>query len=98
MALPIMQSTDMSLSMMQTRWASVLNQIIDNPANKSVLLTGIALKAGVNVINHRLGRMMQGWVIADKDSGANIYRSAPMNELTLTLTTDIASNVILEVF
>ena len=80
------------------RWKSQLDPVLANPMNNSSLLTGIALINGSNVINHKLGRMMQGWMISDINGAATIYRSAPMNSLTLTLASNAAVTVNLVVF
>lgn len=98
MALPIFQTDIRQLSMMQTRWASELNPLLANPINNASILKGVSLVTGVNVINHKLGRILQGWVITDRDSGATIYRSAPKNDLTLTLTSSGAAVVDIMVF
>jgi hypothetical protein len=76
----------LSLDMLQTRWASQLNPLLANPLNNMSTLKDIKLTTGVNVINTLLGRMQQGWVIVDKQGPADVYRSAPFNDLTLTLT------------
>lgn len=98
MALPIFQTKDNSLSLMQTRWASQLNPLLANPANNASILKGISLTIGSNVINHKLGHILQGWQIVDIDGVANIYRSAAKNDLTLTLTSDADVTVDLVVF
>ncbi len=85
------------LDLMQTTWATQLNPIISNPLNSANHLTGIALINGVTTINHLLGRQMQGWFITDINAAATIYRSAPLNNLTLTLTSDAAVTVNIEV-
>ena len=84
--------------MMQPKWAGELNPLLDNPVNQSTLLTGVKLINGVTVVNHLLGRQMQGWMVADQNSAASIYRSAPMNALTLTLTSNADVTVNLVVF
>ncbi len=71
---------------MQTKWASELNPVLANPATNPSLLASIQLVTGVNVINHRLSRNMQGWVVTDIDAPISLYRSAPFNNLTLQLT------------
>lgn len=86
------------ISQMQTRWASQLNPLLSRPANNSSLLTDIELNTGVNVINHLLGKKMQGWIIIDIDAAITYYRSAPMNDLTLTLTCSGPATVSIEVF
>lgn len=67
-------------------WASTLNPLIANPLNYVSILTNQSLVAGVNVINHALGRNMLGWFLTDIQGAATIYRSAPMNKAALVLT------------
>jgi len=67
-------------------WAQSLNPVIANPMNNVSILENIVLKTGSNIINHKLGRMMIGWVLTDIQADQNVYRSAPLNDLTLTLT------------
>jgi len=94
MALPLMQDWEK----IQTKWKSQLDPILANPLNNSSILQNISLLNGVTVINHKLGRKMQGWSIVDIQGTATIYRSAPMNDLTLTLTSNAAVIVNIEVF
>lgn len=84
--------------LLQNRWSSIINPILANPTNQTSLLNNIELSPGVNVINHKLGRKMQGWVLTDINGIANIYRSAAMNNLTLTLTSDATVTISLGVF
>ena len=83
---------------MQTAWASQLNPVVANPQSSARLITGLTLQSGSNVINHGLGRLMQGWILTDLSGAATIYRSAPMNNLTLTLTSSALVTVSLSVF
>lgn len=83
------------------KWASILNPIVSNPANNSLLLAGVPLKIGTNVINHLLGRKLQGWQICGIDGIANIYDTQAQNQmpaLTLNLTSDTVCTVSLLVF
>lgn len=83
---------------MQSTWASQINPVLANPLVNGQLLTGQALINGVTVVNHLLSRQMQGWIIVDQDAAANIYRSAPLNTQTLTLTSNAATTIALWVF
>jgi hypothetical protein len=96
--LPQFQSEDKDFQLMQNSWGAVLNVLLKNPSLDNVLLKGISLANGVTVINHRLGRTPQGWRIVDIDGAATVYRSQPFNNLTLTLTSNAAVTVSLEVF
>ena len=98
MALPIFKDPNQNLMLMQTKWAGQLNPVLSNPSVSPLLLSGVRLANGVTVINHMLTYKMRGWRIVDIDGAATIYRSAPLNALTLTLTSSAAVNVSLEVF
>jgi hypothetical protein len=84
--------------MHQTAWAQQLDPIIKNQLLQGILLQNISIRAGVNVINHKLGRKQIGYIITDINSPATLYRSADLNALTLTLTSDTDSNISIWVF
>jgi len=84
--------------MMQNKWSSILNPVIALPINNGVILSGVVLTKGTNVINTTLGRQAQGWFICDSDSPVNVYRSAPFNNLNLTLISNADATVNLMVF
>lgn len=97
MSLPILHTDDKDISLLQTNWSAQINPVITNPANLSLQISA-DLIVGVNVINHGLGRMQQGWVITDINSVCTIYRSQPFNALTLTLVSSAVATVSLGVF
>ena len=72
----------------QTKWASALDPVLRNLLIQGVLISNVNIKTGVNVINTLLGRKQIGYIITDINAAAMIYRSAPLNNLTLTLTSD----------
>jgi hypothetical protein len=86
------------LELMGTKWASELNPIIANPLNNVSILKNISLVSGSNVINHGLGQNQQGWFLIDIQGNAVVYRSAPFNNLTLTLTSSAAVTCSIGVF
>lgn len=88
----------LNLNDMQNKWSTIIEPIIAKSLLKGQLLTQINLINGSTVINHKLQRQMQGWFIVDQDSAASIYRSQPLNTLTLTLTSDAATTISLWVF
>ena len=83
---------------MQNAWATALNPVLQNPSLRCQLIKDVVLSIGDNIVNHRLGRMQQGWRIVDIDGAAVIYRSKALNSLTLTLNSDAVVTVSLEVF
>ena len=98
MALPLFQTAIRELSMLETQWKSQIDPVLANPLSAPSILKGIKLINGVTVVNHLLGQTPQGWFISDINGSASVYRSAPFNDLTLTLTSNAAVTVNLVVF
>jgi hypothetical protein len=91
-------SSHLSWPLANPTWAATLNPIVSNPLNNASVLYDVVLSEGANVINHKLGRMMLGWFLVDLQANQTVYRSAPLNELTLTLTASGAVTVSIGVF
>jgi hypothetical protein len=83
------------LGQMQTRWKSLLDPVLSNELNSIIILKDVSLKSGSNVINHLLGQNQAGWIITDIQGSASVYRSAPFNDKTLTLTS--SANVVVSI-
>lgn len=92
----------LNLDMMQNRWATILEPIINNPVNNSVLLKNVPIITGTNVINHKLGRNLQGWMVTRMRSVyAQLYDLQDSNQipgLTLVLVSDQDLTIDLVVF
>lgn len=98
MSLPSFNTDDRVLSMLQSQWATQIDPVLAQPLNKGLILKSVALISGVTVINHKLARTLQGYIIVDQNAAASIYRSAAKNDKTLTLTSSAAVTVDLLVF
>lgn len=88
MNLPNIQSDDVEFQLMQNRWSAILNPLLAKPLSSANILKEISITTGVNTINHLLGRKMQGWIICDITASAILYRSQPMNDKTLTISSN----------
>lgn len=95
--LPFFKTTLKELDQLQTRWKQVLDPISDNTLLKGRQVRDVALQTGVNVIDHRLGRQPQGWLIIDLNANATVYRSG-WSDLTITLTASGPCTVSLYIF
>ncbi len=91
-------SSNLPWERMNPLLASSLNPLLANPTNSISIISNVRLIAGTNIVNHLLGHMMNGWFLVDIQGIATIYRSAPMNNLTLTLTASAPVTVSLGVF
>lgn len=99
--LPQFQNDDRDFQLMQNKWASILNPVVSNPANNSVILKNVKLSTGTNNIPHMLGRALQGWTIIRKRAVANIFDSQDNQQLPqymLTLVSDAPVTVDIEVY
>ncbi len=96
MATPLSPKLDWQLA--NPIWAQALNPIIASPLSSAKIIQHKTLISGVNIINHGLNRVMQGWFIVDINGIASIYRSAPLNGTTLTLTSNAVVTVSIGVF
>lgn len=95
------QDDDRTFQLMQNSWAAILNPIINNPANQSVILKNVVLVTGDNTINHLLGRKLQGWKVIRQRASATLYDKQDANQMpALTLVLNASANVTvdLEVF
>lgn len=92
-------STKLPWELAQPKWASVLNPIIALPILSGNILQQIILKASkTTAINHLLQRKPQGWIITDKTTNANIWRTAPFTGTTITLESSVDTVIDLYVF
>jgi hypothetical protein len=88
----------LDLQKTQNTWASQLNPVIANQLVNGLLIKNVGLINGVTVVNHLLARQMQGWFIVDINAAVTTYRSQPMNDKTLTLTSSGVATCNLWVF
>lgn len=89
------------LDRMQVAWAQQLDPIIINPIINNLILKNVSLIAGTNVINHLLGRNLQGWNPTRVRAAATIYDLQDSNQtpqLTLVLVASAPVVVDLSVF
>jgi len=99
--LPQYQGADQTLQLMQSAWSTLLDPILRNPVNSSVIIPNVTLVTGDNVINTRLARKLIGWSIIRKRAAADIYDKQDTNQtptLTLVLNSSAPCVVDLEIF
>jgi hypothetical protein len=80
-------------NMASNRWATILDPVIASPLSKAIILKNVELSTGANIINHKLGRKLQGYYITRmRDAFSEIYDTQETNsmpELTLLLNSSI---------
>jgi hypothetical protein len=99
--LTIFQSPFQDLQLMQTSWAAQLNPLLSNPISNVSILNGVVLASGDNVINHKLGKKLQGWFMVGQNASATFYDKQTSNstpQLTLVLNSSAAVTANVAVF
>lgn len=99
MALPIFNSDNTILSLLQTNWATQINPVLANPVINGFILKEVQLSSGTNVVNHKLGRKLQGWFIVRQRASATIYDTQDSNSNpSLTLFLTASANVTVDIY
>jgi hypothetical protein len=101
MTLPIFQTSSKDLSLLQTNWSTQINPVLAQPMAQGLFVKNVTLNTGSNVLNHRLGRRLQGWIITRIRALATIYDTQDTNQqpdLTLVLVSSATVQVDLYVF
>lgn len=91
----------LSWELAQTQWAQQIDPVIANPLLNGSILKNVQLSAGINVINHKLGRNLQGWYFTRVRAPVSVYDNQDTNQspqLTLVLIASTPSVVDLAVF
>ena len=88
------------LDQLQSKWASVIDPVLANPICNGIQLTDVTLSIGVNTINHKLGRKLNGYIITGMHGAySQIYDStSTMPTLTLILNSSAATSVSIYVY
>ncbi len=100
MSLPLYKSDNQSFSLLQTAWASLLNPLLSNPVLQGVLQKNLKLVVGDNVINHKLGRNIQGYIVTGMhDTWSQIFDTVTTTPaLTINLNSSVATSIDLYCF
>lgn len=83
------------------KWSATLNPVLANPLVNGQLAGPFVLVVGDNVLNHRLGRTLQGWIVVLNNAAVTFYDKQATNQypnLTLVLNASGAATVTLYVF
>ena len=94
-------SSSLPWELARNKWSSELNPIIANPIVNGSILQNITLVSGLNVINHKLGQNLLGYVVIMKSANVAIYDSQTKNQtpqLTLQLISSGPAVINLYVF
>lgn len=92
----------LTYAQLQTKWASIINPLLKNPATSPLLLKNIVLTTGANSVNHKLGQNLQGWYpVRFHGNFAQLFDTQDTNQtpdLTLNLNASTGVTVDLLVF
>lgn len=97
--LPIFKSEDKDLMLLQTKWSSQLNKVIDSAMSQGQILKDVSLVSGANIINHKLGRKLIGWYLTRVRANVTVFDTQDTNQMPdLTLTLTASGNVTVDIF
>ena len=92
MQLPLFKSTDNVISLLQTKWKSIIDPYLSVPMSQGLQIKNIVISNGTAInVPHGLARMQQGWKLTDINGSGFIYKSAPFNSNYLTLTSSASA-------
>ncbi len=95
--LPLIRvAADLPVSM--PRWKSELDPILANLLLQGEQITGVSLTTTPTVIPHNLHQVPKGWLLADQNADAVVFRTAPMTNQSVTLQATAACVVNLWVY
>jgi len=83
------------------KWAATLNPFLANPINSGLLIDKLLILPGQNVINHGLGRILQGYIVVMNNANVTFYDNQSVNSqpsLTLLLQASGQATISLYVF
>lgn len=88
----------LTFAQLQTKWASIINPLLKNPTNDASLLQNVVMISGNNVINHKLGRKLQGWIpVRYHGVYAQLYDTQDTNQTPqLTLNLNASAPVVVD--
>lgn len=90
-------STKLPWDLAQPKWAAEINPVLSLPILAGNQVDNIVLTASKpKAINHLLQKMPQGWFLVDKNANANVWRTAPMTDTTITL--ESSANVTISLY
>lgn len=101
MSLAKFKDAEQTFGLMQTSWSQQLDPVIANALINGLALKQVSLSSGPNIINHKLGRNLQGWFITRLRANASLFDTQDANltpAVTLQLTASAPVVVDLWVF
>lgn len=91
-----LQAKDTDLNMVQFNIEQFVKPLVDNVLLNHVLIKDVMLDVGDNVIDHKLGRQLQGYLVVKKSDNSNIYDKQTTNKTqTKTLVLNSSASVLI---
>lgn len=92
-SIPIIQTDDRLINQLQQGIKQAVGPVLRNPLVNGNIVSGQALQIGQNVVNHGLGRQLQGWIPIGQNAKASFYDNQannPQPAQTLLIVSDAA--------
>ena len=95
----VINTSTPDLGTVQQNLVRTLNPIFNTPTLGGNLLTSQSLNVGANVINHGLGRNLNGWQLVRQRAAAQIFDSQDDNKTpNLTLALNSTAAVVVDIY
>lgn len=97
----LVHTNDRNTNQLQQNLTQALGPFLKSPLLNGYIIESVALLSGDNIIQHGLGRDIQGWIVTLKNADESIYDKQSTNETpqtTLVLTSTGTVTVNLYVF
>ena len=72
-------SDNQEITRLQTHIKTVLNPLLELPISDGVMIENLDIGTGDTVVNHKLGRNCEGFLVVRLKSNATIYESSTVN-------------------
>jgi hypothetical protein len=95
--LPLIRTAD-ALPVLMPKWKSQLDPVIANLLLNGQQINDVDLSTSDTVIPHNLGQVPQGWLLADQNTNATVFRTQPMTNSSITLQATSACTVNLWIY
>lgn len=94
-------ASDYELNRVQDNLARPIDQLLQVPILDGQLVEDVVLKAGDNLVDHGLGRVLRGWIVVRQSAMSDLYDKQSTNPFParqLALNSSNAATVSMWVF
>lgn len=99
LAIAQVQTADKDVNQLQQNLILSLTPVLQNPIVSGLLIKSVALAAGSNAVNHKLGRPLIGWFMTRQRASASVYDNQDANQNnSVTLLLVASAPIVVDLF